>query len=360
MPGSIPHLAGATLAAVQDPLSDPLALSPPPVLSEEGLHELLARAYGLTGNLVPLGGERDRNYRLTPPDGTPLLVKVAHPDENPAITDFQNAALLHLETADPDLPVPRIIRALDGAIAVPHPAVDGRACLLRLLTFLPGQPLAAAGAPGPGLARDLGVLTARMNRALANFAHPADGRRLLWDLREAPALRVFLPDIADPALRALVVAALERFEVEAAPALAVLPGQVIHNDLNLHNALANPDDSGCLAGLIDFGDILRAPRLQEVATACAYLLRPGEAAPLASPAAFLAGYRTILPLPEEQAALLPILIATRMAMTVLITHWRAARQPENAPYILRNMPGARAGLEWLAHHAPCNLPPHEE
>ncbi|MBP0496409.1 phosphotransferase [Pararoseomonas indoligenes] len=325
------------------PIHDPLMLAAPPVIEAPSLAEALRRDWGLDGALRPLGGERDRNFRLDRADAPPLLVKLAHPDENPAITGFQTAALLHLEGTAPDVPLPRMLRARDGTTERAHPAADGRACLLRVLTYLPGRPVAP-----PVPARALGDLTARLDAALAGFSHPADRRRLLWDIREAPSLRELLPDVADLGLRALAEAALDRFEDGPAAVLAALPMQVIHNDLNPHNVLA--DEGGSLAGIIDFGDMVRAPLLQEVATACAYLVQPGEA-PLAGPAAFLAGYRAVLPLPGDQIALLPALIATRMAVTVLISHWRARRQPENAPYILRNMPGARAGLESLSRGA---------
>jgi Ser/Thr protein kinase RdoA (MazF antagonist) len=334
---------GELLRADRAPLDDPLILAAPPSLDMAGLAQALRGHWGLEGALHPLGGERDRNFRLDREGGAPLLVKLAHRDEDPAITGFQTMALLHLEGTAPDLPLPRVLRARGGATERAHPAADGRSCLLRVLTYLPGRPVAA-----PAPAEALGALTARLDAALSGFSHPADGRRLLWDIREAPALRAFLPDVADAGLRGLAEAALDRFERGPSAALAALPMQVIHNDLNPHNVLADAD--GKLAGIIDFGDMVRAPLLQEVATACAYLVRPGVA-PLAGPAAFVAGYRRVLPLPDEQAALLPALIATRMAMTVLITHWRARRQPENAAYILRNMPGARAGLEALSRGA---------
>ncbi len=46
-------------------------------------------------------------------------------------------------------------------------------------------------------------------------------------------------------------------------------------------------------------------------------------------------------------ALLYDLILARVFTTLLITGWRAARYPDNAAYILRNVPSARAGLEGL-------------
>ncbi len=41
------------------------------------------------------------------------------------------------------------------------------------------------------------------------------------------------------------------------PQLAGLRHQVIHNDLNLHNVLVDPKDGARVAGVIDFGDMVR-------------------------------------------------------------------------------------------------------
>ena len=322
------------------PIHDSMMRAAPATVYGAPLIEALRRDWGLAGTLRPLSGERDRNFRLDRDGAPPLLVKLAHPDEDPAITRFQTEALLHLEKTGADLPLPRIVRTRDDATERPHRTADGRPCLLRVLTYLPGRPMTGA-AP----AERLGTLTARLDQALTGFSHSAAGRRLAWDIREAPGMRGLLPEVGDAGLRALVTAALDRFEDGPAATLAALPMQVIHNDLNPHNVLAGED--GAVSGVIDFGDMVQASLLQEVATACAYLIRPGTP-PLTGPAAFLAGYQRVLPLPEAQLALLPTLIATRMVVTVLITHWRARREPENATYLLRNMPGARAGLEALS------------
>ncbi|WP_164868047.1 phosphotransferase [Rhodovarius crocodyli] len=322
------------------PLNDPLIFAPPPLVRPDALAEALLAGWGLRGSLTPLGGERDRNFRLTPDQGEALLVKVSHPDEEAAVTDFQTRLLLHLEAAT-DLPLPRVVRSLAGGTECRHRLDDGRDSLLRVLTFVPGGPREDRTADAFGF----GMRAAKLNAALAGFAHPADGRRLLWDIREAPELRHLLDKVADPALRALAAAALDAFQDKAAPLLAALPGQVIHNDLNPHNVLA--DEQGRFAGIIDFGDAVRAPILQEVATACSYLVMPGPQ-PMKAVEEFVAGYASVHSLPAAHVALLPVMMATRMALTVLITHWRAGMQPENATYILRNMPGARAGLQTLA------------
>jgi Ser/Thr protein kinase RdoA (MazF antagonist) len=46
-----------------------------------------------------------------------------------------------------------------------------------------------------------------------------------------------------------------------------MPMQAIHNDANDYNVIMGPDGQ---LGLIDFGDIVRAPRIVGLATAAAY------------------------------------------------------------------------------------------
>ncbi|WP_163066531.1 phosphotransferase, partial [Acinetobacter baumannii] len=50
--------------------------------------------------------------------------------------------------------------------------------------------------------------------------------------------------------------------------------QVVHNDFNPHNVLAGATDDDEIAGVIDFGDMVRSPLIQDLATACAYQLTP--------------------------------------------------------------------------------------
>jgi hydroxylysine kinase len=41
------------------------------------------------------------------------------------------------------------------------------------------------------------------------------------------------------------------------------------------------------------------------------------------------------------------LVAMRAAMTIIISAWRARKTPENAPYLLRNAPAAKALIRAL-------------
>ena len=131
-----------------------------------------------------------------------------------------------------------------------------------------------------------------------------------------------------------------------APHLAMCRWQVVHNDLNPHNVLVDAKNPDRIAGVLDFGDMVRTPLVCDLGVAASYQVEP--AAALESLVGFTAAYHRVLPLTPLELSLVPDLTATRMLTTICITSWRAARYPENSAYILRNYPSARAGLLALA------------
>jgi Ser/Thr protein kinase RdoA (MazF antagonist) len=62
----------------------------------------------------------------------------------------------------------------------------------------------------------------------------------------------------------------------------------------------------------------------------------------------IAAYHAELPLEPAEFSALFDLIAARMAMTIVISSWRAARYPANRNYILRNNAAAWARLQRMA------------
>ena len=306
--------------------------------------DLAETAFGVVGHADRLSGERDQNFRITTADGDRYLLKVGSSAEDPAVTDFQTRALLHLAAADPGLPAPRVLPARDGTVSFLW-RNGGAARAVRLLSFLDGVPLAERVAD-VGVLWRVGEALARMDLALRRFGHPADRHELHWDLQHAARLAARLPEVADVALRDLAGGGLRLFSERAAPRLPSLRAQVIHNDLNPHNVLVSPDPPHRVTGLLDLGDAVRAPLIDEVAVAAAYHVDQGDD-PLGRAAALVGGYHAVLPLSEDEISLLAPLIAGRLATTIIIASLRAAKHPHNSAYILKNLPAAVRGLESL-------------
>lgn len=328
--------AAPTADSATDEALGALLTLPKPEVAAGVIEGALAQHWGLAGKMQPLAGERDLNFCLTTAAGTKYLVKLTHPAESPAMTEFQTGAMVHVADRDPSLPVPRVIRPADGALWVALP--EGR---LRMFTWLEGEPM-SSGPRSDAQARASGEMLARLTRALRDYSHPAADHVLLWDIRQTPRLLPLLPSIADETLRSGAGAFVARFTTGITPRLADLPWQVCHSDLNPHNLLVDPAQPDQITGLIDFGDMVYTPRICDLGVAAAYQIDPAR--PLERLSEFVAGYTSVLPLTAPELDLLFDMITARMITTLSITSWRAARYPENAPYILRNAPSARAGL----------------
>jgi hydroxylysine kinase len=322
-----------------------LSQAPPPV-SDGDAEALLNELWGIDGRASSLTSERDQNFRIDARDGRRFVLKLTHPSEDRAVTNFQTEALRHIQQVAPQLPVPRVLPTLAGELEHERPVNQSAPRLIRLMTWLDGTPLNQVEQPDLRLRQALGRSLAGLGRALRGYFHPAAGHELLWDLKQAAKLEPLLEHIADDAQRALADKFMRSFLDQAAPALPGLRAQVVHNDLNFFNVMVEPQAGQPITGIIDFGDMVHTPLVCDLAVAAAYQLAPGQAG-LQQLCAFVSGYREVTALEPEELDVLPVLIATRCLMTVAITGWRAARHPENRDYILRNNPSAWANLSFL-------------
>lgn len=328
----------ATSNTAADPLAV-LAASAPPVDADRAV-EVARRYYGLAVAAEELVSERDRNFRLTAADGRSFVLKVANAAEDPAVTDFQVQALLHIAAHGDGVSVPEIVPTLDGRHSFLLDTVQGPH-VTRLVTWLDGvvmrsRPVTTA------LARDFGRYAARLARALAGFEHPCADHSLLWDMRRAGRVRELVGCISDREHRGRVTDCLDRFIGDLLPQFPALRSQVVHNDLNPENVLLAPDDDDRVVGVIDFGDMVASPLAVDVAVAASYM-RKFDGDPLDYIRAFVAAYHAVTPLTPRELGLLMDLVRVRLAMTTTILHWRLSARGPDDPYL-----GAAAASESTA------------
>lgn len=317
-----------------------------PNLSPEAVTALVRRLYGIAGSAEPLAGERDQNCRIQTADGRRYVVKISNPSEPPSVVDFQIAALDHIARASPQLPVPRVVRTLEGRTYGTVALEDSVHTRVRMLTHLDGIQIRETVRTA-AQRRAMGTGLAELNRALHGFAHPGAAHDLLWNVSAAHRLAAKLDAVVDERRRALAGKFMARFIADVLPRLSSLRSQVIHNDYHLYNVLVAPNDQARIVGIIDFGDMLHAPLVGEVATAAAFHMA-GNADPFEGPAQFVAAYHDTLPLTDVEQEIVADLMATRHLITALISEWRAARYPENRAYIMRHNPAAWEALSHLA------------
>lgn len=303
-----------------------------PQVSIAQVRDIAADLYQLRGEVTPLAGERDSNFRLVTAERQAYMLRFINGAESPAEIDFQSAILQHLAVSDPALPVPRLVPSRSGS-STPTLWLNTGPLTLRAVTYLPGTPQGQLPRSAQIMA-EVGHQLARMDRALMGLEHPGARRDLLWDISDLSRLENGVSQLADPEQRRLIARVLELRRQTRGPQLSTLRRQVIHNDLNPQNILL--DRQRMLSGIIDFGDALHAPLINELATALAYQFADDDQ-PLVHILPFIGAYHRALPLGDDELIMLPLLIASRLALILLIAQRRATLYPQNQQYILRNV-----------------------
>ena len=310
----------------------------------------VARVYGAGGTVKRLSSERDETFLFTRTDGTDFIFKIANPAEDPAALDFQDGALLHLASVAPAVPVPRLIATRDGAASCTLSTADGPR-IVRLLSFLHGE-LQYRTPSSEVQSRHVGRALAELGLGLRDYDGRPPAGKLMWDISHTLDLASVVGHVA-PERRARAEAVLTEFE-RALPAISGLGRrQIIHNDFNPHNILLDPASPAQVVGIIDFGDMVHAPLINDLAVALSYHLATENWA--ARTGAFVEGFLSARALEPGEIELLPVLTRARLAMSIIIAEWRSARFPENRDYIMRNHAAAWRGLQNISDLTPAGL-----
>lgn len=302
-----------------------------PDFSTDAAAQVVRELYGIVGTFSRLYSERDQNFRVRATDGADYVLKFANSDEDPGVLDMQHQALAHVEARDPELPVPRVIRTRDGALSASIDDSDGKAHIVRLLSFMPGIDLAEVPLT-PKVLRTLGATTARLDKALRSFFHPAADHVLLWDLKRLPDLRHNTDVIKDPGQRRKVEAVIDHFADRVLPVLGDLRWQIIHNDANSSNVLVAQADPERIAGIIDYGDMIHAPLINDVAIAAAGISEHADD-PVSAICEVIVGFDGVTPLEAEEVDLIYDLVVARVASEILICTWRIVNPTGPTEYL---------------------------
>ena len=317
-----------------------------PGFSPEQLGQIARNFYGISGEQKDLGGERDQNTRLSLPDGRKYVLKVSGALEDPRTVDFQLKALLHIQACDPDLPVPRMVRGKQGAWV--HQFQSGEETFqVRLLTYLSGMPYSSGPYPSSAGLTGIGAFLAGLGRALSDFTHPASSAFVAWDIGSDLPFSTQFRELVPHEVRSLCWPLLDRLESETSRALATLRRQVIHQDAHGSNLLRHGVDSEEVAGMIDFGDMVEGPLINDLAICVSHFMERGKE-PVRIARSLCEGYNSVVHLHADETDVLLDMVIKRHILTLQLYEFRRLNMPHSPPKDLEEKPRIIASLQRLA------------
>jgi Ser/Thr protein kinase RdoA (MazF antagonist) len=297
-----------------------LLLEHAPHFGPNTVSEIARDEYDIVGRITTLPSERDQNFLLTTDAGQKFVLKIANALEDRAQLDAQEQVLKHLATHISFCP--RIVPTRSGELLTQLQSNN----FVRVVTYLPGIPLAEVTPHTDEILRDLGRKMGQLDRALTDFDHPATHRKFHWDLANGlQIIQEYHGLINDTRLRVLVRQFSIDFERDTKMLLATLRRSVIHADANDYNVLV---DNQSVCGLIDFGDMVHSYTVGDLAIAIAYVVLD-KPDPLTIAAQVVSGYAEEQPLSDNELAAVFPLVLMRLSMSVCLAAGQTRLRPEN-------------------------------
>lgn len=271
-----------------------------------------------------LNGYENINYLLKTQTESFIFKTYPLSESNFALIDAESKALLYLQK-DPNSRTPLPIPFKDGSYTK-NIKIANQLVTCRLLSFLEGEFMGDAKVSGK-MASSLGSFLAHLNVSLFKFEnHVIRSRKCEWDIQQLALNRKYIKDIPVIAKQNLVRYFFLQFEQKVIPVASELRMNYIHSDANEWNVLLKNNQ---INGLIDFGDMVYAPLINELATALTYICYDKESyyefiLPLVH------AYHKIIPLEKKEVSILYYLIAAKLCISVCHSAHAKKQDPENA------------------------------
>ncbi len=275
------------------------------------MKHLLQSEFGFNKvEIKKLNGYVNINY-LVKTGTSKYIFKTYSPDkEMQSLVEIENETLIFLNKAYQNK-FPKPIQFIDGS-CVKTLEIDGKETICRMLSFLDGEFLKDV-THTDDLFRSVGTFLAEMDIELKKLDIYAIKAKL-WtlDIQYLNLNKKYINDITNIKDRNTVKYFFQQFEEEVEPLLPELRKQIIHNDANDWNVLVK---NGEVSGLIDFGDMVYSPLINELAVAITYACFDKEN-PLECASIILESYHHKLPVEEKEIKILYYLIAARLVISL--------------------------------------------
>lgn len=305
------------------------------------MEKFLLEHYGLTScKLKPVDGYISSNYLVECDQGKYVLKAYDYNQRDIEEIYGESAMVQAITHLDKDSTSHPVLNKSKELITVSD--FEGKKRVYRLLSYVDGTFLAEANHSAE-LFTSLGNFMAKLDHALKGFRNPnIESRKLEWDLQNIHLVRPLANQIEDPHKRKLVEYFFVQWDSHVYPRLGSLRKSIIHNDANDWNILIR---DGRVTGIIDFGDSVYTPLINELAITITYAIFSKEE-PLKWATDVIRGYHEVYPVLKEELDILYYLVAGRLITSVCKSAQQKSLQPDNEYITVSEQPAWELLEKW--------------
>jgi len=306
------------------------------------MKDILFKHFGIeTREIKKLAGYDNINYLVKSHDTKYIFKTYVFNEHLYDLVKAESDVLESLSSSDRNL-YPKALKTHDGEY-VKVIDIHGKKSIIRLLSFLEGEFFAETTAT-PELFESFGAILATMDLQLLDCKnYIVQSREFEWDIQHVHLNKAFLKDIDQPEKRKIVEYYLQQFDQIVRPALPGLRKSIIHNDANDWNVLV---DYSKVSGIIDFGDIVYSPLINELAVGISYAIMEKDD-PVLWAGYIIKAYHEKLPLEEKEINILYYLIAAQLCISVCNSAHNMKLNPQNEYISISEKPAWDLLFKWI-------------
>nr|XP_005602936.2 hydroxylysine kinase isoform X1 [Equus caballus] len=324
-----------------------------PTFSEVQASALVESVFGLkVFKIQPLPSYDDQNFHVcisrtkdTTDGPTEYVLKISNTksSKTPDLIEVQSHIIMFLRAAG--FPTASVCRTKGDNITSLMSVDSGseiKNYLVRLLTYLPGRPIAEIPI-SPQLLYEIGRLAAKLDKTLEKFHHPKlsslHRENFIWNLKNVPLLEKYLYALGQNRNREIVKQIIQLFKDEVMSKLSHFRECINHGDLNDHNILIESSKSAFgdavyqVSGILDFDDMSYGYYAFELAITIMYMMIESKN-PIQVGGHVLAGFESIIPLTTVERSALFLLVCSRFCQSLVMAAYSCQLHPENEEYLM--------------------------
>jgi ethanolamine-phosphate phospho-lyase len=287
-------------------------------------------------SVKPLDGYGSTNYKVALDNGEHYLVKIYKAEEIKFIKEEERIIALLAEKVSISLCVNAPFAIADNVPADVY---------IRVSKFIEGCTLTKELATDALLA-SLALAAANMLTYLQQIdSDIIKASEHDWNLRDALRNKPKINFITNPADKKIVQHYFAVFENEVLPQFTALRKTVLHGDLNEANIIVNNNK---VNGFIDFGDISYAPAVCELAVLLTYIMMMFADECFDKAKIIIENFHRQFPLTKEELELLPLLITTRLCVSVCKSAEAKANNADTDYILISEKPAWHLLHQWIS------------
>ena len=271
-------------------------------------------------SLNVLNSERDKNYLIKVDKKKLYVLKISNPLESKKFLEMQDFLLTNLSSR---VSIKKFIpKKIHSTLNIYKDEI-GRSCYVRILSYIEGQIFAKSKA-SEKLELSLGCLLGNLSKELQNLGHASSFRKFEWDPSSIDWIKKNT-NLFKGKKKTIIKNNFQEYECFVKKNKNNLRFSLTHGDANNYNLVVKNNK---VVGLIDFGDMIYAPTINDLAITLSYALM--DKSDLYSTLKnIIQSYHKIFSITFDEFFSLMSLVKSRLTITVVMAAKQRKKFPNN-------------------------------